>query len=205
VTKKSSLDYLGTLLCGDGHIQSELGRRIGCARADFNLLHRVWGHRTLSTKRKVAVFTSLIESRLLYGLPCACLAVADRRRLHGFQARCLRRILKIPLLLPSLQENGAAKRAGHTRAFTLLLRRQLTLLRKVLGAPSASPLKSASLIGSTLVPATARYVRRVGRPRLEWIPTVLAEGLRVAGSSQRLEQVVQTPDQWKSLITRSVT
>ena len=200
------MDYLGTLLSADGHMESERGRRIGCARADLNLLHRVWGHSTLSTKRKIALFSSLIESKLLYGLSCACLAVPDRRRLDGFQARCLRRILKIPPPYYSrVSNNTVLQRAGHTRASTLLLRRQLTLLRKILRAPSASPLKFASLIGSTLVPATSRYVRRVGHPRREWIPTVLAEGLRVARSSQRLEQVVQTPGQWKSLITRSVT
>ena len=33
---------------------------------------------------------SLIESRLLYGLPSGCLYVSDVRRLDGFQCRCLR-------------------------------------------------------------------------------------------------------------------
>lgn len=112
VTKKSFMDYVGTLLSVDGCILAELGRRIGCANVDFNLLRRV-GHSTLSTKREVALFTSLLASKLLYGLSYTCLAVAHRLKAEGllvfrraaWDASCED---TIALLFPSLEQNSAA-------------------------------------------------------------------------------------------------
>jgi hypothetical protein len=93
---EASIEYLGTVLDESGKIGSELGRRIGRAKSDFQALCRVWRHSSLSRRRKLELFASLIESRLLYGLTGAWLRVAERRRLDGFHARCLRQILKIP-------------------------------------------------------------------------------------------------------------
>ena len=36
--------YLGTVLNGNGQIGGELSRRIGCAKADFRTLCKVWQH-----------------------------------------------------------------------------------------------------------------------------------------------------------------
>ena len=41
VKRVNSMIYLGGLLSDDGHIASELGRRIGLAHAEFSTLHRI--------------------------------------------------------------------------------------------------------------------------------------------------------------------
>ena len=41
VTNKESMGYLGSLLAADGRIASEIGRRLGTAQAEFNVLSRV--------------------------------------------------------------------------------------------------------------------------------------------------------------------
>ena len=42
--------------------------------------------------RKACIYKTLLESKLMSGLSCLCLSAAERRRLDGFQNRCLRRI-----------------------------------------------------------------------------------------------------------------
>ena len=44
----NSMVYLGGLLSDDGHIASELGRRIGLAHAEFSTLHRLWSHANIT-------------------------------------------------------------------------------------------------------------------------------------------------------------
>ena len=88
--------YLGSLLSSDGKIMTEINRRLGMARKDFEVLQRIWKHTTLSQAWKVRIFEACILSKLVYGLVTAVLNKLERRRLDGFQARCIRRILKVP-------------------------------------------------------------------------------------------------------------
>ena len=95
IASKSSMKYLGSVLSSNRRMHLELSCRIGLAMADFKCLKQVWSHANLSTKRKLQIFTACIESKLLYGLQTAWLSVVERRRLDGFQARCLRQVLWI--------------------------------------------------------------------------------------------------------------
>ena len=144
------------------------------ARGDFRVLSKVWRHSTLRRERKLKIFSSLILSRLLYSLGTACLLKADLRRLDGFQCRCLRQIMNIPAAYVSRVSNESVfSKAGVSAASRVLLQRQLIYLGKPMRAPVGDPLRDVSFIGNTLAPATGQYVRRVGRPRTEWVPTVV--------------------------------
>ena len=50
----------------------------------------------MGVKKKIDIYAKLVETKLLYGLASVCLTAAQARHLDGFQARCLRRILRIP-------------------------------------------------------------------------------------------------------------
>ena len=77
----------------------------------------------------------------------------------------------------------------------------LQLLGKVIRATPANPLRSSCLVGNTLQPLTSHYIRRVGRPRKEWVTTVLQQALQQAGGSENtLTQLVQDPAAWKRLV-----
>ena len=116
------------------------------------------------------------EARPVYFLvskaqPGVCLTASDRRRLDGFQCKCIRRILRIPPAFYSRVSNKIVmERAGHITASRLLLERQLVLLGKVIRAPQGSPLQTATFIPNSSPPATTRYFRRVGRPRMDGPP-----------------------------------
>ena len=185
-------------MSSQGGSHAELGRRIGMMRGDFRTLQKVWKHSWLSRGRKLEIFRSLIESKLFYGLPGIAFNKAALRRLDGFHCRCLRQILGIaPAYYSRVSNKAVLERAKAEAASDQLLKRQLLLLGRVARAPEDSPMRVASFIPQTLEPATNRYVRRVGRPRVEWVPLVLREAMRLTGGISEFKQQVQNARAWK--------
>ena len=102
IKKTESIGYLGANLNEDGRVANELGRRLGMAWADFRKLLQLWNHVSLPLRRRLQIFNAVIPPQLMYGLSSAWLTVAEKRRLDGFQARCLRKVLRIaPAFGPS--------------------------------------------------------------------------------------------------------
>jgi len=201
VCATAGMTYLGTVLSDSGSVDSELSRRIGQAKSEFRTLSKVWRRSTLTTKRRLAIFRSMVETKLFYSLSCCCLNVAQQRRLNGFQAKCLRQIMGIPPSFISRASNKEVlRRAGYLEATTSLVQSQLRILGKVLRAPATSQLHSCAFQPGTLQPTTSHYVRRVGRPRKEWIPTVMAEAAGKAGS-QNLQTLAQNPLRWRAAMS----
>ena len=198
----NSLTYLGTVLTPDGKHGHELSRRIGLAKADFKSLQQVWKHSSLHWRRKVCVYSSLVEAKLLYSLCTLVLSKAEKKRLDGFQNKCLRSILKIqPSYMSRISNREVIQQAMHVPATKLLERKQLLQLGKVLRCGLDHPLQQSSFIPGTLTSATSRYVRRVGRPRKEWIPEVLSMAfLLTDGSAHNLQQTVQNVHAWRDKV-----
>ena len=139
----------------------ELGRKIGIAKSDFLQLQKTWKHQ---------IYKSLIESKLMYSLICLCLSAAEYRRLHGFQRRCLPRILGIaPAFLSRISNANVLRTAGCHAAGTMLLQRQLLLLGKALRPSHENFMHCTSFIPGSLQSTTSRYVRGVGRLRRECV------------------------------------
>ena len=134
----------------------------------------VWKRSSLTWKRKLRIFNSLIESKLLYSLSTICLTVSQERQLNGFQNRCLRVIIGTKPSYVSRVSNAAVlAKSGHTLATDLLRHRQCRLLDQVLHSPEGHPLRSATFIPGTDQPLTDRYIRRRGAPAKEWLRTLL--------------------------------
>ena len=154
---------------------------------------------SLAHKSSTTTVRSFVESKLLYSLSTACFLKADLRRLDGFQSRCLRKILGI---LPSFQSRVSnvevRRQAGVPPISASLLDRQLLLLGRILSAEQSSPLHSVSFIPGTWEPATNMYVRRVGRPRKEWVPAVLGEARARIGNDACLADALQSKAVWKA-------
>ena len=168
------MQYLGTTLSNDVHDQHELVKRIAMAKKDFLALDCVWKRSSLTWKRKLRIFNSLIESKLLYSLSTICLTVSQERQLNGFQNRCLRVIIGTKPSYVSRVSNAAVlAKSGHTLATDLLRYRQCRLLDQVLHSPEGHPLRSATFIPGTDQPLTDRYIRRRGAPAKEWLRTLL--------------------------------
>jgi hypothetical protein len=183
------MTYLGAAIYADGRIKSELNRRLGAAWAEFCKMSRLWKHTTLSRERKIEIFNACILTRLLYSLSSAWLNVAETRRLNGFHCRCLRVILNIKVAFISRVSNASVlQTSSQLQLSKQLLKQQLILYGKVARSPDADPLRMLTFVPGTLLPLTGQYVRRVGRPRNEWVSMLHKEYCKMgAGRSIFIE------------------
>ena len=166
IEESGSLKYLGATIYGDGRADSEISRKIGAARADFQQLQKLWNHANVSVKDKLQFFHALIVSRLVYGLSTVWMVTAQRRRLDGFYARSLRRILRILPAYVSRVSNATVFAKAEVLPFSeQLIHKQLALLGKVARSPDDSLLRRDTFIPGGMRPQIGNTMRRVGRPR----------------------------------------
>ena len=188
--------YLGAMLSSDGGVDAEVARRLGGAHADFKALRRVWSHSSLSQNDKVSMFFSCVVSRLVYGLSTAWLSTATRRKLDGFQARCMRRIFKIPPAFLSRVSNACVLRqAGCLKLSTSIRQQQLILAGRCMASPDNSVIRAA--LERWLTGAPWAGGRQAGRPRATWFEDVFTEAVALAGSTDRLALLGGRPSAWR--------
>ena len=190
VRTKDSMIYLGGLLSADGRITSEVARRIGQARCDFEGLRKVWSHSVLTVAQKLRIFDACVVSKLLYGLHTGTLNKAERSRVDGFHARCLRIIIKVPPSYESRVSNKVVlERARSSKLSTRLLQQQLLYLGELARRPSNDPVRSSIFLPGTFDPLPVG-AQRQGRPRNSWANTALRAAM----------QIVETTDKFESLM-----
>jgi len=176
----SVMTYLGAAIYDDGGIKTELNRRLGAAWGEFSKLDRIWRHTSLSRGRKISIYQAVVVSRLLYALSSAWLNVAEVRRLNGFHCRCLRAALQIKPAYYSRVSNASVLRQASCRPLgNQLLEQQLLLYGRIARGRATDPLRSVTF-HHDLEPATAQYIRRVGRPRNEWAVMLRREAFKVS-------------------------
>ena len=135
--------YLGALVSADGRIGGELNRRIGQASATFSALQRVWKHTRLPRSRKQRIYHACVLPVLLYSLETGCLTKADRQRVDGFHARCLRRIYGIAPAFYSRISNAAVMQiSGDKPLSESILERQLKYFWTLAHSPDCHPVMS---------------------------------------------------------------
>ena len=183
----------------------ELNRGIAAARREYLVVQKLWSHSSLTWTRKVRMFTSLIESKLLYSLSGATFTKVQLRRLDGFQNRCLRQIVGVkPSWISRVSSKAVMSKAGHVAASALLLERQLQLFGKVLRAPSEHPLRLASFIRGTTHPATEQYVRRVGRPTQEYVMHLSQQAATIFGCLHAATAASQNKQNWNCAVRQAI-
>ena len=203
IRSKASMSYLGISLHADGAMKCELGQKLGMAWADFASLSRLWSHTSVSKVRKIEVFQSVISARLLYGLNSAWLNIADARRLDGFQARCLRRILGIRHAYYSRVSNKTVLELAQQPPYTKqLLKQQLLLYGKIARSADNDPLRAVTFCRGSLRPATSQYMRKVGRPRNEWAVKLYEKALAATGGIAQLDELIKSTASWKAVLHR---
>jgi len=203
IVEKDSILYLGSPLAYEGRAGSELGRRIGLAQCDFRSLQRVWAHSSLSRAAKVRVFEACIILKLCYSLEVATLNTAEIRRLNGFQARCLRRILGIPAAFISRVSNKAVLAKANSFALShSVVRQQLIFLGELTRRAGDDPVRVSVFQPGSIALKSLSGTRRVGRPRNTWPTLVLQAARQVAGD--RLEVLLSDRSQWNAVVQRHI-
>ena len=127
----------------------------------------------------------------------AWLNASERRRLDGFQARCLRKILGIkPAYFSRVSNKEVLRLSGQKLFTTQLLRQQLLLYGRIARSADTDFLRQLTFCPGSLRPATDRYVRRRGRPRNEWASMLQKEALKLIPSFSRLESNIKNEIAW---------
>ena len=126
---------------------------------------------------------------------------AERRRLNGFQNRCLRQIWGVkPAYWSRVSNKHVLEMTGEKPLSLVLARQQLLLFAKAARAPVGSLLRDSTFCPGTLRPATDRYVRKVGRPRVDWVGDVFKLAARAAGPDTRLDNAIRDPITWQAVV-----
>merc|ERR1719159_1323618 len=87
-----------------------------------------------------------------------CLNKSQLRRLNGFQARCVRKVLGVkPAFYSRISNREVLQRARSIALSDTLLEEQLRLLGRSLRAPLSSPLHSAAFTPGTPEPLVNHY------------------------------------------------
>ena len=173
---------------------------MGSSWAEFCKLHKLWGHSSLALLKKVQIFQAVTLSRLLYGLSSAWLNVAEIRRLNGFQARCLRKIVGIkPSFISRVSNLTVLQKTGQRQLGEELLKQQMLLYGRVSRSCPGDLLRDLTFMPGTLQPATGQYVRRVGRPRNEWAVMLQREAFKM---SSHANTIVHDRRLWQQAIER---
>ena len=128
----------------------------------------------MSGSKKIRIFEACVLSKLLYSLHVGVLNTAERRRLDGFQARCLRKILRIAPAYISRTPNTVVLEAARCKPCSDPLRaRQHAFLEKLRARPDADVCRRMVFHNDGTV---RRFggTRKVGRPRTTWLDQALA-------------------------------
>ena len=206
IAPQESLVYLGATIHANGKFGCEVARKIGAATATFKTLELVWKHASISTNRKLRLFDSLIQSRLRYAVASAWLLKSDLRRMNGFQANCLRRILKVPPAFYSRVSNKSVLERSGLELFSASVRKlQLKLLGQVITNPCKSVLKQVAFHGSSLVAETSAYVKRIGRPRQNWTEQLIRLMKEAASTTEAWTRAVGSLNGWQEVSSRIIS
>ena len=175
IKTQDSMLYLGCTLHTGGKFSSEISRKIGASHATFRSMHQIWRSKAIAKSRKLALFESYITSKLMYGVASAWLSTSDLRRLDGFQASCLRKLLNILPPYISRVSNERVRSIARTTPISSSIRTfQLKLFESVLHNPNKKVLRDVTFKPNTCMPITAAYVRKVGCPQHNWTDQLLA-------------------------------
>ena len=203
IKQKTSITYLGALVCADGGTDSELARRIGLAQAEFNKLHHLWRHTRLTKAEKYKIYVACVVSRLLYGLQTIVFGKTALSKLDGVHARCARKIAGILPSYHSRVSNATVLEIlGATRLTSLMLEQQLAYFGKLARRPTSCPVRSL-VFQPDLATTMATFSRRRGRPRFEWASEMHKRALEMFESVNAFHACVSDERAWRAHIRTS--
>ena len=199
------MKYLGATIYSSGNMKQELVKRLGGAWGEFQMYTRAWKHTSINLERKLNVFGALVTTKVMYSLSSAWLNKSDRRRLDGFQARCLRHILNIPhSYISRVSNKSVLQQAGATSYSGQLLQHQLMWFGKLGRSSDADVLRKLTFQPGSVRPITDTLARKRGRPRHEWAKCLYNKIRSRFESDSALSQCAADTRQWCRFVTQFV-
>ena len=113
--------YLGVRVSGDGKQIANLSVRLAQASLEFNKLASFWSHASISTSLKLRIYKAIFYPMILYALHYSWLTKSMSSKLDQWQARTLRRVLRIKAsMISRISNEEVRKRAKCTPLSTVV-------------------------------------------------------------------------------------
>ena len=155
--------YLGAMVEHTAGVTKEIKARLGAARSALGSLDSFWGHRSISNSTKLKLVKTLVWPIALYGCESWTLLKADTARLHVFEMRCYRRMLKV-----SWREH----RTNESILEELRTSRQLVSAVKKRKLQYFGHITRAQNLSTHLLDGRLHGQRPRGRPKRRWLDDV---------------------------------
>ena len=131
----------------------------------------------------------------------AWLNTCERRRVNGFQNRCLRCIWGIkPAYISRVSNLRVLEASGQKPLTRSLEKQQLLLYGRVARQSDGTLMRDATFCPGSFRPATERFVRKVGRPRMDWASEVGKLAVQAAGGLQQLKDRIEQESVWRTVV-----
>ena len=189
------------MLSNDGSNSSELARRLGIAKKEFDALRCFWQRSNMTQRERFNVYQALVLSKLMYGCESMTLRASEKRKLNGFHCACCRTILRIqPSYISRVSNKYVLKKLGTMSLENIVLGRQLVFFGKIARRESSDVLRGLVFIPSTmdLVRPTKR---KQGRPRLQWSAEVMKHATQVF-TTGGLESAISCALEWEQAVNK---
>ena len=187
--------YLGSTICSNLSLDSEINKRIGKAATTLaRLTTRVWENPKLTTQTKMAVYNACIISTLLYGSETWTTYARQEKRLNSFHMRCLRRILGISWQ-DKIPNTKVLAKAGLPSMVTLLRQRRLRWLGHV------RRMEDGRIPKDILYGQLAAGKRRTGRPQLRYSDACKRDMKALNIDPRDWEELAADRPKWRATLT----
>ena len=167
----------------------------------FKMLVILWTHSNVSKHDKYKIYVGCIVSKLLYGLQTAWLTKAQCKKLDGFHARCIRKIVGVQHSYWSRVTNvEVLSRVNAIRLSVLLREQQLVLFAKIYRRPPHDVLRQVVFQAGSDALVVHRKRRRRGRPKLVWAAELRKIAVKVCEG--RLQDAMDNAESWKRCVNK---
>ena len=190
IQRKRSFKYLGSMLCHDGKVGTELSCRLGAAKSEFEALRRVWSHAAISKSKRLRIYEACIVSKLTYCFYSVWLRAAELNKLDAFHHKCLRRIAGVQPSFYSRISNQTVRdmlRAKPLRQ--TILKQQLLYFGEIASRQTGSVTRDTIFLPNSVCLKPLNAKRRRGRPRASWAKELHTTALKIAGGEPALQRM----------------
>ena len=184
--------YLGSRIDIHGGTDSDIKDRIGKARTAFLLLSNIWRTKSISKETKIRLFTSNVQSVLLYGAESWRITKSSQNRIQTFINSCLRKILGIHWP-DRISNEDLWKRTNQQPIDVTIGRRKWSWIGHTLR-------KEPNCITRQALTWNPQGRRKRGRPKNTWRRDLQADVQRTGLTWRQLERTAQDRKSWRSLV-----
>ena len=184
--------YLGSTICEDGDVRSEVRTRIGKASSAFNSMKNVWSSTGVTQKTKIKLFNAIVMSVLLYGCESWKGLRDIELRVRRFESNCLRKIMNIRWF-DHISEQEVRARSGQGSVIEKIRYQRWRWYGHVLRMPDHRLPRQA-------LEWTPEGSRRPGRPKDTWRRTI-SKDKREKNIDMNVEDLAQRRVDWRNFIT----